>query len=309
MKADTEEQRPRNTQVHIEVAIVGAVGALDSVGVSSSDGAADNHGKLILRSLEENEVDVSGVKIIQDEKTGFAHINVDYNDPNNTKVITIAKANDHLKAEMFPELPKPRPDLLLLQLEISSNTVHHLIRLAKKEKVPVILNAAPKNEVPDDIYPLVDHFILNEIQADFMTGVAPVQGRREHISEIHERYLEACEHFHILGARNVVITLNNLGAVGSSIEEGSGRRKRYLFDAAVGPDGIKDTTGGSDTFIGAYAVEVVRQTKLEGTFEMGRILDFAIKAAGITIGTMGSMKGIPWRNQVLCTKFKSAEVI
>jgi sugar/nucleoside kinase (ribokinase family) len=93
LKADTEEQRPRNTQVHIEVAIVGAVGALDSVGVSSSDGAADNHGKLILRSLEENEVDVSGVKIIQDEKTGFAHINVDYNDPNNTLALLRRTSN------------------------------------------------------------------------------------------------------------------------------------------------------------------------------------------------------------------------
>lgn len=141
-----------------------------------------------------------------------------------------------------------------------------------------------------------------------MGSAAPFHDRQEHVAAIQTHYLKTCKHFHNLGVRNVVIILNKLGAVGSTFDEESGRRKRYALDAAVSSKGVKDTTGSDDTFVGAYTVELVRQAKSRQAFEMATAIDFAIKAVGITIGSMGSMEGLPWRNQILSTIFTNAEI-
>lgn len=131
-------------QVHIEVAIIGAVGSLDTVGNKGEKGKADAMGKLILDRLKENDVDVEGVLILEDQQTGYAHINIDRSDPSNPRITTMGKANARLTPEMFTAFPYPRPDLLLLQQEINLPTVHHWIMCANREKVTVLLNAAPK---------------------------------------------------------------------------------------------------------------------------------------------------------------------
>ena len=127
-------------------------------------------GKQISATLEDNVVDVSEVKAIPDVHTGYAHTTLGVS--GTPKTVTFAEANEFLTPNMFTELPSkpPKPDLLLLQLEIPLSTVEHLARLAKQAGVPVLLNAAPSKHITRDVYLLFDHLVINEIKAGFLTG-------------------------------------------------------------------------------------------------------------------------------------------
>jgi ribokinase len=281
--------------IDIKVALVGAIGG------------QDDFGKRICATLTQSGVNVTDVRTIPTSFTGYAHINLDPSgDP---KITTVPGANHSLIPSMFVELPYyPKPDLLLLQLEIPLKTVEHLARLAKTAGVPVILNAAPSKHITRDLYLLVDHLIVNEIQADFLTGLgeAPYKDRTAQKYDILQHYLRACDHFHDLGALKVVITLGKLGAIGSIFNPTSGRKEIYIADGAISRHGVRDTTGGSDTFIGAYAVEIVRQARLGLDPNMARAIDWGVKAAGICVGQIGSMPSIPSRVEVERENFKNA---
>jgi len=55
---------------------------------------------------------------------------------------------------------------------------------------------------------------------------------------------------------------------------------------------VVDTTGAGDTFIGAFAVACA-----EGN-DIGHCLNFATRAASISVQRMGAQAGIPWRGEV-----------
>ncbi|KAL3422353.1 Ribokinase [Phlyctema vagabunda] len=281
----------------ITVALEGAVGELD------------DFGDQICTMLTENWVDVSGVRRIPKTSTGYAHVNVDSS--GGSRVTYLPAANDAVLPSMFPSLPSPKPDILLLQLEIPLTTVEYLVKLAHNDGVEVLLNAAPVEDdshLPGCVYPLVDHIIVNEIHADTLTGIrkVPFSDRVNQAYMIYQHYLEACDHFHELGVRNVVITLGELGAVASCLDPDSQRHRRYCFDGAVTEDGVRDTTGGSDTFIGAYAVEIVRQRQLGQDQDIGKAVEWGIKAAGICVAYIGSSPGIPWRDQVAKLTYRNS---
>jgi sugar/nucleoside kinase (ribokinase family) len=81
---------------------------------------------------------------------------------------------------------------------------------------------------------------------------------------------------------------------------------RYSAEGAVGRNGVQDTTGGSDTFIGGYAVELVRRARLGLEPNMGKAIEFGVRAAGLCVGRVGSIPGIPWRAEVEKEVFTNA---
>lgn len=54
---------------------------------------------------------------------------------------------------------------------------------------------------------------------------------------------------------------------------------------------------GSDSFLGAYAMEFVRQ-KRKGLWNIEKALDFASKAAAHTIEHLGSQTALPWADEI-----------
>jgi sugar/nucleoside kinase (ribokinase family) len=108
--------------------------------------------------------------------------------------------------------------------------------------------------------------VINEIQADFLTvfGDPPYRDRATQKYEIQQHYMKACDHFHDLGVPNVIITLGKLGAMGSILEKRSGRKMRYNAEPVL-RNGVQETTGGSDNYIGGYAVERTQSSTWTGT--------------------------------------------
>ncbi|PMD30239.1 Ribokinase-like protein [Hyaloscypha variabilis F] len=280
----------------IQVSLVGMVG-------DESD-----HGELIKKELENNHVNTKGVDIAKGFKTGFAHIHV--NAEGVPEVSTAKGANGQLTPDKIKSW-SPAPAMVLVQLEIPVDTVQKVIDQANTQKIPIVFNPAPfdeKNNLHEHIELFkVDHLILNAICTDQILNLPELTEHEfldfERRSEMQKRYIDACNAFHNWGAGCVVITLGSLGAIASYLEpkdtRGSRNQKIWIFGAKEGANPLVDETGASDAFIGTYAVEILRQSRLpSGVLDIGAAIEVAIKAGGLTVSAYGSLDAIPWRNEI-----------
>ena len=91
------------------------------------------------------------------------------------------------------------------------------------------------------------------------------------------------------GVENVVVTLGSKGAV----FRGEGMKKA-VFVPAEKVEKVVDTTAAGDTFVGAYAVAVVRKGGRVGEEDVRG----ACRAAGRTVERRGAQEAIPWGDEV-----------
>jgi len=276
--ASSRLSRPKasspSTSTHtpdITVKMIGAVGA-------------DSFGPTLIQSMKNDLIDTSGVKTVEGVSTGVAVILVE-SDSGENRILLNPGANYSLRPENFltPEsLGSPLPSLIILQLEIPLDTVLQILETAKAAKVDVLLNPAPAVKLPDSIFPSIGHLIVNETEAAILTGRQVEEVEKEGFSweVIGKEFLGK-------GVRNVVITLGGKGAYFAG-KEGEG----YVDAEKV--ERVVDTTAAGDTFVGAYAVNIVRG-KRGITKEIVRL---ACKAAGRTVEKQGAQSAIPWADEV-----------
>lgn len=96
--------------------------------------------------------------------------------------------------------------------------------------------------------------------------------------------------FLALGVENVVITLGAKGAFFARRGMEGGR-----LVPAWRVERVVDTTAAGDTFVGEYAVNVVRSGS--GVVDE-RIVEAACKASARTVQRMGAQSSIPWADEV-----------
>jgi ribokinase len=135
--------------------------------------------------------------------------------------------------------------VLLLQLEISTQTAIHAAKRAKDHGVKVILNPAPAQLLPPDVYQYIDVLTPNETEAKILIGRKPNEDIS--IEELTERLLD-------LGVGSVVMTQGKEGAIVV------GRRGQTRVKAPK----VKtvDPTGAGDAFNGALAVALAEGKSL-----------------------------------------------
>jgi len=266
----------------------------------------DRYGKDIKAELKQNEVNIDGVRTIEEDDTGYAHISVNLaGDP--TVIFTPGAYSNFVPGPLFD--PKITPNVVVVSLEIPMEMVVHALAWAKEHKAMTICNAAPATpSVPDEIFQ-VDHFIVNEQQADILNGIEGVlfDDRFVQQKDIRQHYQELCEKFHGYGAASVVITMAELGVVGSDKDPVSGIRQQYCFAAEQGKGlPVVDTTGASDAFIGGYTVELVHQKQAGLRQDIASAMKLGIKAGGLTVSKVGSMPAIPFPKDIMKTTFCAA---
>lgn len=208
----------------------GAVSMIGRVG-------SDTFGEDLLASLRRDGVDTSRVARDLKTPTGTALILVD---PVGENVIAVSPgANATLSDdEVRGALEAVEPGgLLVLQLEIPAAVVRQAIEGARRQKIRVLLNAAPVREFDASSIDGLDILVANESEASALVGrtVTDMSSASDAARELHDR-----------GVRLAVITL---GAAGSVFCE-DGRAER------VGPFTVMavDSTGAGDAFVGALAV-------------------------------------------------------
>lgn len=191
-----------------------------------------------------------------------------------------AGANYSLKPTDFQVLPSPLPSLIVLQLEIPVSTTMQILCSARRQGVEVLLNPAPALRLPDKAYEGLSHLIMNEMEAVILSGC-----NSEDIKNESELPVVAAS-FHGRGVQNVIVTLGGRGVFFSSLKSGTGLVKAKKVE-------VVDTTAAGDTFVGAYALQVVK-----GDFNIKFAVEKANKAAAKTIGKRGAQVSIPWANEL-----------
>jgi ribokinase len=207
--------------------------------------------------------------------SGVALISVDENGEN--CIVVAPGSNATLSAydisdEVYGNDPS---DVFLMQLEIPLSTVEYVAQKMAEKGNRVILNPAPARQLSDDLLKSLYVITPNEIEAEILTGIKVVD------TSSAER---SAEKIYLKGAANVIITMGDAGALLYT-----GKSAKMI---PVIPVKAIDSTAAGDVFNGALAVALSEGTDLE------EAVDFANKAASISVTRMGAQVSAPYRNEI-----------
>lgn len=162
-------------------------------------------------------------------------------DPESHNSIIIVKGANNLLSPADIEAAKQdilKCKLIVLQLEIPTETVYYAIEFGKQHKIPVLLNPAPAQ--PDLVLEKVkscEFIVPNETELSLLTGM-PVDNEDDIKNAAHA--------LQQAGVKNVIVTLGSKGALWLN-EQGQERRFASVSVKA------QDTTGAGDAFIGCFS--------------------------------------------------------
>ncbi|GBF80289.1 ribokinase [Aphanothece sacrum] len=231
----------------------------------------DQFGVELLGNLKELGVNIDGVNIEDNISSGIAIITVD-NRGENT-IIVIPGANNNINESDVKKLDYllVNSKILLLQLEIPLLTVQNAAKVAKQAGITVILDPAPApDNLPDDLYPLIDIITPNETEAQKLVGFA---------INTQETTQKAAQFFLERGVKSVIIKLGERGAFYATIEES--------FMIPPYPVNAIDTVAAGDAFNGAIAAALEQGLSLKNALKWGVI------AGALTTTKIGSQSALP----------------
>lgn len=235
----------------------------------------DDFGRRYLSHLNAEGVDTAFVRCDDNLPTGCALITLQA-DGENT-IVVCPGANHSVSCDQVraAEALVASADIVLVQYEIPEQSVKEVIRLANAANVPVMVNVSPVPEQLDFGGGRVDYLIVNEVETESITGIAPVDD---------ESLRRAAVSLHGLEAETVVIT----------------RGADPTFVSAPGVQALVptvrvvpvDTVGAGDTFAGALATAISEGQPLEAA------IGFANRAAALATTKVGAQTSMPKRKQL-----------
>ena len=167
-------------------------------------------------------------------------------------------------------------NLILMQLEVPVETVEYAANIAYQAGIKVILNPAPAAKISDDLLSKLYMITPNETEAELISGI-PVQ-------DVDSAVL-AAQNLYNRGVKVVIITLGSKGALIYTGDKGT-------LVPSPKVEAI-DTTAAGDVFNGAIAVAISEGLTLE------KAVEFACKAAAISVTRMGAQASAPYRKEVV----------
>ncbi|NVD73195.1 ribokinase [Duganella sp. BJB1802] len=235
----------------------------------------DGYGDTLCEALLANGVDIRHVGRIDEAATGVAVILVE--DRGQNRIVLAAGANGMLRPADIDAAGDAIAGaaLLIVQLEVPLAAVLQAMRLAAAAGVPVLLNPAPAQALPDQFWPLIDILVPNESEAALLTGMD--------VADVASA-CRAGEQLRARGARRVLITLSDKGVV--LLDE---QGPRHLPARAVS---AVDTTAAGDTFIGALATALCEGLTLDEAAAFGQ------SASALCVTRAGAQPSIPYRHEL-----------
>ena len=234
----------------------------------------DAFGNTLRGFLADNDVDSSGVRALKGHSTGLALIQVAGGD----NAITVASgANLRFTSAMVRDRPRA-DEVWVAQFETPLETTHALLMQARHAGARTVLNLAPFAPHPARLLKCVDVAVLNEIE------LAQATGAKVRAASSRRLVGEACEKLRQRGARAVIATLGERGAV---VMTADGQTNIPAFPAKV-----VDTTGAGDCFVGALAARLAAgATPVEAA-------RYASAAAACAVETLGAAPSMPTAKEV-----------
>ncbi len=234
----------------------------------------DASGGMLSAQFAADGIDTSCIKLSA-TPTGTALIFVDDN-AENCIAVAPGSNNDLLPADIdAARSTMEGASYLLVQLVIPMPTVVRAVELAHSLGIKTIMNPAPMNPVPEDLFSRIWLITPNQTEAEQLTGV--------HV-ESEDDAARAAEVLFAKGVKNVIVTL---GSKGSLVCTPEGRE----FVPSRKVKAI-DTTGAGDVYNGALVAALSQGKSL---IEAARI---ATLASSIAVTRMGAQTSAPYANEI-----------
>lgn len=245
----------------------------------------DGFGQALIASLQSNGVQTNRVFVDQLESSGIATIAVDDAGQNNIIVVPGANQNvgqtDLMRLDELLKNPNlEQPMILLLQLEVPLPIVVQAAEMAKRAGAIIILDPAPAQELPAELYGIIDIFTPNEVEAALLAGF-PL----ETINDAES----AARLFHQRGVGTVIVKIGKKGVV---LADSTG----IHYFAAL-PVTAVDTVAAGDAFNGGLAEALSRRE----TFE--EALMQAMKAGAYAVTKPGAQSAMPTKEDLRSMSF------
>ena len=231
----------------------------------------DEFGDTLIKELKKSDVNTDSIKRM-DTHTGIALIVREADGDN--RIILAAGANGQILPSMVETLKSviEEADILLLQLEIPIETVEYTASLAKKSGTIVILDPAPAVILSDELLSNIDYLLPNEHELDLVLG------------DVSGSLAEKAGALIKKGVGKVILTEGKKGVTIVSID------RELRIEAPDLPP--VDTTAAGDTFAGVFAYGLTRG------WETTEAVEFAVKAASLSVTRVGAQSSIPWIKEV-----------
>ncbi|AJS59363.1 ribokinase [Paenibacillus sp. IHBB 10380] len=228
----------------------------------------DSFGQELLKALDDNGIDRHAVKIVDSSSTGIASIFLASGD---NSIVVVQGANQDLlpkDIDLYDDVIQAA-DIILIQLEISLETVCYAVNKAKSYGKTVVLNPAPAQVLPDELLRQVDYMTPNRSELGLLTGRDAEGDELEiAIQDLMDR-----------GVANIITTL---GADGSAFMD---HHKLHMIPGYKVP--VMDTTGAGDSFNAALAYSLALDLDLE------KAVSFAAKVSALAVTKFGAQAGMP----------------
>lgn len=248
----------------------------------------DAFGDSLDKAMQQEGIQVNTIKRVEHAPTGIASILLAEGD---NQIIVVAGANAHTSpadVDLHANTVKAA-DIVLLQLEIPIETVVYAAKLAKEAGKMVILNPAPAQKLPDELFGYVDVMTPNESELYLVTEMAH-EGAIAQADQAATLPV-AMKALHAKGVKHVVTTLGSTGSA-------------YLMDGetfgtiASHKVQVVDTTGAGDSYNAGLAYALASgQTIPEA-------VAFASVVSALAVTKLGAQKGMPTMKEVLAFQSK-----
>lgn len=231
----------------------------------------DPYGHTLRNQFMEEGIDTALLKNSTDLSTGMAFIFLD--EQGHNSIVVEPGSNLSLKPEEFIEVLYSQPQIstLVVQMEIPLDVIEAVLTEGKRQGKKVVLNPSPFQPLKPELLEGLDTLVLNEIEAEQMTGL--------NIPELQIKALQE------MGIQQIILTLGELGVYYNNDDE-------ILFQKAFKTT-VVDTTGAGDTFLGTY----VSQRNKGGSLKTA--VENAAKAGAIAVSRMGAIPSIPFEKEIL----------
>lgn len=265
----------------------GGKGSNQAVACARSGGQAafltrigrDAFGELALQTWRRAAVVTDGVETSDEEATGAAFIFVDEVSGQNAIIVNPGAARGLDRA--FVERARNRiaaSRIFATQLEQPVDAALRGLEIAREGSVMTVLNPspAPALVLPNEIWPLCDVVVPNEVEASMLTGIN-VDGPR--------RAIEAADVLIAKGASSVIVTLGVQGVLLRT-------PTLCLHLPPVFAGSVCDTTGAGDAFVGGLCTALAEGRTLADSAH------FANVVAGISVTRRGTAASMPEREEI-----------
>ena len=231
---------------------------------------------LTLGGLEAEGIDTSAVQVLTGH-TGVAHIRVDSTTGQND-IVVVPNANHRLAPESVVTALHSLRDgiaLVLVQLEIPLDVVAAVAAACRELDLTLVVDPAPAQPVPEELWPGVAIVKPNEFEAELLTGI-PVTD------------LEAAERagrwFLTRGVHTAVITLGERGVLVVGADSAT---HHPAF-----PVRAVDTTAAGDAFAGGLGAA------LAGGADVPVAIRRALATSALSVTVRGASPSLPTAAEV-----------